>query len=265
MELLTRIETSRPSRYLQRQVRITLLLPPGYYRGSERYPILFLHDGQDINALHLEKTLNRMFQHQEIPPMVVAGIHAGHDRKQEYGVASQADFAGRGSKAFLHARFLTEELRPFLLAHYRLHPEPAHQFVAGFSLGGLSALDMLWHYPQYFSKVGVFSGALWWRSRDLGKGYNDFTDRIMHAEIRRGHYHAGLQFWFQAGTEDESSDRNQNGIIDAIDDTLDLIHELERKGYRRGRDIAYLEVAGGRHNQETWGAVIPQFLTWLWV
>lgn len=213
--------------------------------------------------LHLEKTLNRMFQQQEIPPIVVAGIHAGHERKQEYGVISQADFAGRGSKASLHAIFLTEELRPFLLTHYRLYPEATHQFVAGFSLGGLSALDILWHYPQYFSKVGVFSGALWWRSRDLGKGYNDATDRIMHAEIRRGHYRAGLRFWFQAGTDDESSDRNQNGIIDAIDDTLDLIRELERKGYRRGTDITYLEVAGGRHNQETWGAVMPEFLTWL--
>ena len=264
MELITRIETSRPSRHLQRQVRITLLLPPGYYRSKAFYPILFLHDGQDINALRLEKTLNRMLLQQEIPPLIVAGIHAGYDRKQEYGVAARPDFAGRGAKAILHARFLAEELRPFLLSNYQIRHEPSHQYIAGFSLGGLSALDVLWHYPQYFSRVGVFSGALWWRSRDLGKDYNESTDRIMHAEIRRGHYHAGLKFWFQAGTEDENSDRNHNGIIDAIDDTLDLIHELERKGYRRGSDITYLEVKGGRHNQETWGAVMPDFLNWLY-
>jgi enterochelin esterase-like enzyme len=263
VELLTRIETSRPSRHLQRQVRITLLLPPGYYRSSAYYPVLFLHDGQDINGLKLEKTLNRMFQQQLIPPLIVAGIHAGHDRRQEYGVAARPDFAGRGAKAAFHAKFLTEELRPFLIQHYRIKGDAAHHFLAGCSLGGLSAFDITWRHPEYFSRAGIFSGSFWWRSHDLGDGYDDATHRIMHAEIRGGIFQKDLKFWFQAGTEDEISDRNQNGIIDAIDDTLDLISELEEKGYRRGSDIVYVEVVGGRHNQETWGKVMPDFLSWL--
>jgi len=85
----------------------------------------------------------------------------------------------------------------------------------------------------------------------------------MNAEIRRGVFQKNLKFWFKAGTEDESSDRTQNGIIDAIDDTLDLIFELEEKGYRRGPDIGYVEIAGGGHNQETWGKAMPEFLSWL--
>jgi enterochelin esterase-like enzyme len=70
------------------------------------------------------------------------------------------------------------------------------------------------------------------------------------------------QFWLQTGTEDEKDDRNHNGIIDSIEDTLDLIAELERKGFRWGRDIRYVEVKGGHHDQATWSAIMPDFLTW---
>ena len=70
------------------------------------------------------------------------------------------------------------------------------------------------------------------------------------------------QFWLQTGTEDEKDDRNNNGVIDSIEDTLDLIAELEKKGFRWGRDIRYVEVKGGHHNQATWSAIMPDFLIW---
>jgi enterochelin esterase-like enzyme len=68
-----------------------------------------------------------------------------------------------------------------------------------------------------------------------------------------------LKFWFQTGTNDETDDRNKNGIIDSIDDTTDLIKLLKGKGYA---DIVYREVEGGEHNPKTWGEVLPDFLIW---
>jgi hypothetical protein len=53
-------------------------------------------------------------------------------------------------------------------------------------------------------------------------------------------------------------------VIDSIDDTQDLIAELLRKGYEKGRDIRYLEIAGGRHEVGTWAAAMPEFLSWGW-
>ena len=228
VESLTRIETSIKSHHLQRQVRITLLLPPGYDQQAGFYPLLYMNDGQDLTSLHLEQTLARLFHTQRIPPFVVAAMHANQDRKMEYGTAARPDFAGRGAKAYLHTRFVLEEVRPFMLDQYRIHASPAHHFFAGFSLGGLSALDIVWH-----------------------------------ALIREGTFSPGLKFWFQTGTEDETSDRNNNGIIDSIEDTLDLIAELEKKGYVKDRDIAYLEVQGGKHDQDTWSRALPEFLSWL--
>jgi enterochelin esterase-like enzyme len=71
-----------------------------------------------------------------------------------------------------------------------------------------------------------------------------------------------LKFWLQTGTKDETADRNKNGIIDSIDDTVDLIKELEAKGYSRPEDIRYVEVVGGSHNPETWAKAMPKFLCW---
>jgi enterochelin esterase-like enzyme len=132
----------------------------------------------------------------------------------------------------------------------------------GFSLGGLMALDAAWNHPDVFSIAGVFSGSLWWRSKALENGYNEVTDRIMHKQIREGRYQAGLRFYFTTGSLDETSDRNNNGIIDSIDDTLALIAELQNKGYQNGTDIQYINYEDGRHDVATWGRALPHFLTW---
>ena len=63
---------------------------------------------------------------------------------------------------------------------------------------------------------------------------------------------------------DEVMDRNNNGIIDSIDDTLDLIKELEAKGYDPQQDIYYLEMTDGRHDIPTWSRAMPAFLQWGW-
>ena len=78
----------------------------------------------------------------------------------------------------------------------------------------------------------------------------------------KGKYIPDLKFWFQAGTNDEKSDRNGNGVIDSIDDTLDLIVELTKKGYRPFHDIDYVETQEGEHNHNTWKKVMPEFLKW---
>jgi len=127
------------------------------------------------------------------------------------------------------------------------------------------ALDIVWNYPQIFSKAGLFSGSFWWRSIDQTEvHYDDDLHRIIHQEIRNGGYFPRLKFFFQCGSMDETMDRNKNGIIDSIDDTLDLISELEQKGYNREKDIKYLEMPDGTHDIATWGRAMPVFLKWGW-
>jgi len=71
-----------------------------------------------------------------------------------------------------------------------------------------------------------------------------------------------MKFYFECGTADETEDRNGNGIIDSIDDTKDLISTLIRKGYDNRSDIFYHEIAGGKHDTDTWALAFPVFLKW---
>jgi len=106
---------------------------------------------------------------------------------------------------------------------------------------------------------------LWWRSRSPNsKDFNPDLDRLMHRQISLGDYHPGMQFFFECGELDETEDRNNNGVIDSIDDTLDLMKILVRKGYREGSDIKYLRLPDGRHDVATWARALPVFLSWGW-
>lgn len=238
-----------------------IFLPPAYFQNSDQYPVLLLNDGQDMEAVQLKKHLEDKLKGRNIKPKIVVAIYAG-DRMQEYGTIGQPDYQNRGAKATAYGRFITAELLPMIQKQCRCLDAPKHWAVAGFSLGGLSAFDLAWNYPQYFGKVGVFSGSFWWRSKVFKKADPD-ADRIMHDVVSQGPQRKDMKFWLQTGTHDETADRNNNGIIDAIDDTLDLIKELEKLGYEQGRDIEYVEVEGGEHNPETWGRVMPTFLQWL--
>jgi len=257
---LPRIKTHErfPSKYLKRKVRFDVFLPPGYNRQPEQaYPLLIFNDGQDMEGVSLKKNLQQLYRKKKIRPIIAVGIHAG-DRMQEYGAARYEDYKKRGKKAGAYAQFIVRELIPFLKKTYRLDEKKA---IAGFSLGGLSAFDIAWNNSEVFSKVGVFSGSFWWRSEPFDPDDPD-GHRIAHTMVQQSTQRKKLSFWFQTGTLDEEADRNNNGIIDSIDDTRDLIEELRKKGYHEGRDIHYVELLGGRHDTQTWGKVMPEFLIW---
>jgi enterochelin esterase-like enzyme len=250
------------SRLLDRDTIVDIYLPYQFDQKEKPFPLLVLNDGQDGKEIELKATLEELTKKKEIRDVIVVAIHAG-DRLQEFGVAGQKDFKGRGARAKDYARFVMTELVPYVRYRYHVSDHHSDHAIAGFSMGGLSAVDIAWHQAAYFGKVGAFSGSFWWRKRDAkSRLYSEYRDRILHAMIRRGRFKPGLKFWFQAGTLDEKADRNKNGVIDSIDDTLDLIVELTKKGYRPFHDIQYLEVAGGEHNLKTWKKVMPDFLKW---
>ena len=260
MEQTSTVNTiSIDSEFLKRTVTCTLFIPGD---GGITVPLnlLLLNDGQEAANLKLPEIFDDLNRRNCLKPLMIAAIHAGDDRIQEYGVAGHPDFKKRGAKAGLYTSFIINELLPGLKELTQTDKFESVVF-AGFSLGGLSALDIAWNNPGLFNKAGVFSGSFWWRSKDLSKGYCD-NDRIMQAVVKSTLGKPDLKIWLQTGTKDETADRNKNGIIDSIDDTVDLIKELETKGFKRPEDIRYLEVVGGSHNTETWAKAMPKFLIW---
>lgn len=249
------------STYLKRDVLIDLYFPP-VGPGQDSTSLLIINDGQDLPKFQFDEMLAELYEANEIAPLFCVGIHCSAERKMEYGTVSLKDYKGRGAKAQMHQQFVFEELMPYIKTYWPY--EFKEKAYAGFSLGGLSAIDTVWRYPDKFSKAAVFSGSLWWRLKDLNDGYNEDTDRIMHKLIREGDFKPGLKFYFTTGSLDETMDRNKNGIIDSIDDTLGLIEELEKKGYKNENDIHYVNYEDGKHDVKTWGRAMPAFLKWGW-
>jgi enterochelin esterase-like enzyme len=250
-----------PSDYLERDVTIDAYLPK-HILLPDRLNLLLVNDGQDLLKMSFDEILDKEITKGHIEPLMVIAIHCGENRKMEYGTAYSQDFKGRGARSGLYNKFIFDELLPFIRKQYNV-PHFKEKAFAGFSLGGLCALDIVWNHASQFTKVGVFSGSLWWRRKGYDEGYDDEMDRIMHLQVRKGTFHPWLKFFFQCGTEDEKEDRNKNGIIDSIDDTLDLVVELKAKGYT-DEHIHYMEMEGGKHDVKTWSKAFPEFLKWGW-
>lgn len=261
ISLVEIIEKKIYSVYLERDVVIDFY-KPNIKSETQNPSVLFINDGQDLKESNFQNILNTLISENKIQPIICIGIYCSKNRRLEYGTSYSADYLGRGNKAGLYAKFILDELIPFVRKELGT-PIFKEKSFAGFSLGALSALDIVWNHSSEFHKVGVFSGSLWWRRKAYEDGYNDESDRLMHLQIRNGTFYPWLKFYFQCAEGDETADRNNNGIIDSIDDTLDLIFELKTKGYTNNH-IEYKLLDEGKHDVKTWMKALPEFLIWGW-
>lgn len=238
---------------------VRVFLPPGGVRADT--PLLVALDGQNMAAWKLAETIQHLAAAGEIVPPLVVAIAATPDRVEEYGLARTLDYAGRGKKAAAFQRRVLDFVLPEVRQRYGVQADAARTAIMGASLGGLSAFDLAWAHPDVFGTVGVFSGSLWWRGED-GDWRAAQRSRLAHRIVRETAARPALRLWFEAGTADETDDRDGNGVIDAIQDTTELIDELVAKGFRRDTDVRYLQIEGGKHHESTWAEALPVFLKW---
>jgi enterochelin esterase-like enzyme len=239
---------------------VTVYLPPDFRKG-QRAPLLIALDGQTMPAWRLGPALAGLAADGSFEAPVVLAVPASAERVDEYGAAGILDYSGRGRLAARFQNYLTYALLPAVRTRYGVGLAPARTGIFGASMGGLCALDTAWRQPETFGFAGVFSGALWWRT-DNTSPTTQQASRIMHRRVREAARKPALRLWFQAGTADETADRDGNGVIDAIQDTTELIDEFVAIGFRRGDDLAYTETPRGEHNERTWGGALPDFLRW---
>ena len=240
----------------------TVWLPPGYDPAARRgRPVLVAHDGQEMDAWRLRAALEDFAAVGGEAPVVVA-LPAGDARLADYGTAGTLNAQGHGARAAEFQKWVVHAVLPHVCERCHVRAGPEHTVVMGASLGGLSAFDLAWRHPGVFGTAGIFSGSLWWRTDDSSPAAQS-ASRILHARVRAAKTKPrGLRLWFQAGTCDETSDRDGDGVIDAIQDTTELIHALAARGFARGREVVYRETPGGEHGPATWAAELPGFLRW---
>ncbi|WP_445143948.1 alpha/beta hydrolase [Dyella sp. Tek66A03] len=275
-------------------IKVAVYLPPGYDATSSasiHYPVLYANDGQDMAAVGLQETLNRLYAEHAMRPVIVVAVDMLADRASGYGLSDRqakrslvgdSRIGPIGRHAYAYSDWVATQLVAYVDAHYRTQATRQGRTALGWSLGGLNAFNLGWQYPDVFGRVAAFSPSFW-LAADRSSAQAIESSRLAQAMVNDATPHKELRFWFSVGAREETDDRNGNGIIDAVEDVQDLIggyrapdgshvRGLRDLGYtvdmyyahhpshRAG--VAFYVLPDGEHNQATWKRVLPVFLQW---
>jgi predicted alpha/beta superfamily hydrolase len=249
-----RSHRSFSSRFVKQSRDIIAYLPPDYNAAPyRRYPVLYLHDGQNLfdpatafnhNEWGVDKIAERLILNEEIEPLIVVGIYnTGTRRMSEY--THVADYRGRGGLARGYGNMIVRDLKPFVDREYRTLPNSANTGLGGSSLGGLVTMYLGLRYPEVFGKLIVMSPSVWWANRDILK------------KIHKARHNGSQKIWLDVGTcegfNPEACLRNVKDLRDA----------LVSKGWRLKQDLEFVEDQGAGHDEKAWGSRIGEALKFL--
>jgi alpha-glucosidase len=152
---------------LGRKRQIRVYLPPGYASSDKRYPVLYMHDAQNlfddatsfVGEWKVDETLDALAKAGKLE-LIVVGIDNGEDKRLNELNAWDNPRFGRG-EGHEYMDFIVKVLKPLVDSTYRTLPERANTAVMGSSMGGLISHYAIAQYPEVFSKAGVFSPAYW--------------------------------------------------------------------------------------------------------
>lgn len=240
------------SRFLRNQRDLIVYLPPGYDAQPERrFPVLFLHDGQNLfygstsfipgMDWHVGQTADELIADGRVEPLIIVGVYnAGKQRLGEYTPTRSRKLGG--GRANRYARFLLEEVRPFILEHYRGRAEAEHTGIGGSSLGGLVSLYVGLRMPNVFGRIAALSPSVWWNERIMMR----FASALPVNPLPR--------IWLDAGT------REGGRTVEDVERFRDV---LIGKGWVPGKSLHYERVEGAEHNEAAWARRVGPFLQFL--
>jgi metallo-beta-lactamase class B len=151
---------------LNRRRRIWVYLPADYVATNKRFPVLYMHDGQNLfdeatsgfGEWGIDECLDSLFE-QGKKECIIIGIDNGARRMNEYNPYEFKPYGnGEGDK---YVDFLVNTLKPFIDKKFRIQPGKKNTFIAGSSMGGLISLYAVIKYPNVFGGAGIFSPAFW--------------------------------------------------------------------------------------------------------
>ncbi len=210
---------------------LQIYLPPSYQTSDKRYPVVYIHDGQQWQIQNL---LNDLSKAGKIEEIIFVGIFSSSQRTSEY-VPYQDDYVTQDwgpytPKAKQFSDFVVQKIIPYIDGKYRTIKDRKSRAIMGSSFGGLLALWMGYNYNEYFSMAGAMSPSFWVADMQI------FKD--VEAQPKKD-----LKIWFDLGTLEWNY-------------YIPLSDILSQKGYTYGADFLYYEVDGGQHTPNDWIARI---------
>ena len=217
------------SKLLNNKRDIFILLPPGYKRNkNKRYPVLYMHDGQNLIdprisfagiGWRVDETVNMLIKKKKIKEIIVVGINNTPDRLKEYSDSP----AGKN-----YMKFLIKELKPVIDHGFRTLKNRNDTAVMGSSMGGLISFLLAWNYPGVFSMAGCMSSSFFYKSGNVIKTVKNSLSPKKKIKIY--------------------IDSGEDGTLK----TQKMFCALTSKGYKIGIDLDYFYDRGAEHNEAAW-------------
>ncbi|MBY0521668.1 MAG: hypothetical protein K2P79_14710 [Sphingomonas sp.] len=256
---------------------VTIWLPPGYAKGKARWPVIYMHDGQNvffpkrsgydkvwaadkamlkliadgitkgaiIVAVDHQKARSRQYYPQAMYPMLPAWARADADLFNQGPIYSDG-----------YLRFLVGELKPMIDKRYHTLRDREHTMVAGSSMGGLISLYAIAQYPQVFGAAACVSTHWPLSNPPMADARRDeliaVWDRFLTDQLGPP---GGRRIWFDHG--DKTLDQFYGPYQTAVD------RKLINIGWQPQRDFETRSYVGAAHEENAWAARLPEIFAWL--
>lgn len=233
---------------------VAVYLPPNYYAGRDRFPVLYMQDGQNLFdpassfggvAWGADETAQDLILKNKIQPVIIVAIYNTANRMDEY---TPVPARGRGGRADEYGRWIIDELKPFIDANYRTLSGREFTGIGGSSLGGLFALHMGFTRYDVFGRVAAISPSAWWANGFILREASALNGRLP------------IRIWLDMGRREGRHFLAQTRALQDI---------LRSKGWQKNRkaalaDFRYLEATRARHDEYSWGARFDKVLKFLY-
>lgn len=229
--------------------KIWIYLPPDYETSKKKYPVIYMHDGQNLfddftsfsGEWSVDETLNQIFQESGKSAIVIGIDNGGDNRLAEYSPWNNEKYKTTG-KGNLYVEFLSKTLKPYIDKTYRTEKQPSKTIILGSSMGGLISLYASAKYPNVFGKAGIFSPAFWFVSKDLNKYLNINKSNLKNSK-----------FYFVAGKNEDET----------MAPEIENIEKLLLKKSVPEKNIVVKIDEDGTHSEAYWKRELKASLIWL--
>ena len=233
---------------LDRSRRIRVLLPLDYEETAIDYPVLYMHDGQNLfsdqesfaGEWEIDEAMLAFEEDGYNGAIIVAIDNGGSFRIDEYTPYPHPEYGGGDGDAYVE--FIVNSLKPAIDSEYRTLPERESTGIMGSSLGGLISFYAGMKHQDIFSKVGVFSPSFW---------FNDSIYDLAEEMSKQ----ADMKFYFLAGGQ-------ESGSLES--NVESMITVLESEGFQE-EEISFQFVSNGQHSEWFWAQEYPDAFDWLYL
>jgi enterochelin esterase-like enzyme len=242
------------SRYLPDPRDLIVYVPPDYEQHPERtYPVLYLHDGQNLfdprtsfmpgRTWQVREHADAAIEAGEVEPLIIVGVYNTGDRRlAEY--THERNWQMGGGEADAYGLLLTRELLPWIAARYRVRADRESTGLGGSSLGGLATLYLGLRHAESFGKLAVLSPSVWWNHKSILGYLNERAPAIWERP----------RLWLDVG--DKEGRRT-------LHDVEHLNRRLKANGWVPGETLHFEKVHGGTHDESSWAQRVRPMLKFL--